>query len=92
MRLAPAALALHCTGILLAIHPSNWLPGLPHKPAHQLPRSPNTCLRRCCDSVKPFLSAGCSADPTLLSILPGVGIQPAGLNATLTALKQACGI
>ncbi|PRW55965.1 hypothetical protein C2E21_4988 [Chlorella sorokiniana] len=46
----------------------------------------------CCTSVAPFMSAGCSSDPTLLSILPGVGIQPAGLNATLTALEEACGI
>lgn len=48
--------------------------------------------RRCCDAAKPFLAANCSSDATLLSILPGVGIQPAGLNSTLTVLRQACGI
>lgn len=49
-------------------------------------------LRRCCNAVEPFLAAGCASDPTLLSILPGVGVQPAGLNSTLSVLEQACGI
>lgn len=56
------------------------------------PAKPRSSLftRRCCGAVALFVSEGCSSDPTLLSILPGVGIQPAGLNATLAALEQAC--
>ena len=57
------------------------------KPAK--PRS-SQLTHRCCGAAELFLSEGCSSDPTLLSILPGVGIQPAGLNATLAALEQAC--